>query len=132
VVRDDAVDDLLTAHRADAARCALAAGFDGAKFHREARLRGHVNAVIEYHYAAVADHGVVLGKFLVSQRCVEQTGRHVGAQWPADLHRTRRPAAGTAAAEFIDQMPEGGAEWYFVQAWIFNITGQLYRKRATG
>src|SRR5580704_3997240 len=54
----DLVDGLDAAGRPDPARRALAAGFDGAEFHRKARLPGHVDAVVEHHDAAVADQAV--------------------------------------------------------------------------
>src|SRR5262245_28570372 len=41
IPRDDAVDHLGAARRADATWRALAAGFDGAEFHCEARLPRH-------------------------------------------------------------------------------------------
>ena len=59
---DDPVDDLDAARRADAAGRAFAAGFDGAEFHREARLLGHVDGIVEHHEAAMADHRLLAAK----------------------------------------------------------------------
>src|SRR3569832_1976506 len=49
----DFVDGLHAAGRADPAGRALAAGFDAAELHREARLLGHVDRVVEDHDAAM-------------------------------------------------------------------------------
>ena len=46
---DDPVDHLDAAHRADPARRALAARLLGAELHREPRLPGHVDGVVEHH-----------------------------------------------------------------------------------
>jgi hypothetical protein len=60
--RDDLVDHLDAARRADAAGRALAAAFDGAEFHGEARLLRHVDGVVEHHDAAMADQAVMAAK----------------------------------------------------------------------
>src|SRR5580700_11583009 len=52
---ENAIDDLHPARRADAARGALAARFDGAELHRVARHARHVDAVVERHDAAVSE-----------------------------------------------------------------------------
>ena len=89
---DDAVDHLDAAHRADPAGRALAAGFDGAELEGEAGLRRHVDGVVEHDDAAMADQPVGGGEGLVVERRVEQRGREIGAERPADLHGAHRPA----------------------------------------
>ena len=89
---DDPVDDLDAAGRADPARRALAAAFDGAEFHGEARLLRHVDGVVEHDDAAMADQAVARGEGLVVERRVEQRAREIGAERAADLHRADRPA----------------------------------------
>src|ERR1700742_318670 len=90
---DDAVDRLDAARRADAAGRALAAGFHRAELHGEARLLRHVDAVVEYDHAAVADEPIARGEGFVIERRVEQRAREVGAERPADLDRAHRAAA---------------------------------------
>ena len=65
------VHQLDAAGRADAARRALAAGFDGAELHGEARLPGHVDRVVEHHDAAMPDQSVAGGERLVIERRIE-------------------------------------------------------------
>src|SRR5450432_3449414 len=86
----DPVDGLDAAGRADPAGRTLAAGFDGAELHREARLFRHIHAVVEHHDAAVADQAVARGKRLILERRVEQRAREVCAERAADLHRANR------------------------------------------
>ena len=89
---DDPVDDLDAAGRADPAGRALAAGFDRAELHGEARLLGHVDRVVEDDDAAMADQPVAGGEGLVVERRVEQLAREIGAERAADLHGAHRPA----------------------------------------
>ena len=130
LVLDDAVDHLDAARRADPAGRALAAGFDRAEFHREARLLGHVDRVVEHHDAAMADQAVARREGLVVERRIEQRAREIGAERPADLHRAHRPAAARAAADIVDQFAERDAERGLEQAAIFDIAGELDRHRA--
>ena len=58
LVGHDLVDQLDAARGADTAGRALAAGFDGAEFHGEARLLRHVHGVVEYNDAAMSDQPV--------------------------------------------------------------------------
>src|SRR4029077_9701308 len=62
---DDLVHRLDPAGRPDPAGRAFAAGFDGAEFHREACLPGHVDAVVEYDDAAMADQAVTRGECFI-------------------------------------------------------------------
>ena len=88
----DAVDHLHAAHRADAAGRALAAGFLGAELHGKSRLLREIDGVVEHDDAAVADQSVAGGERLVIEWRVEQRGREIRAQRPADLHGAHRPA----------------------------------------
>src|SRR5580700_1527876 len=65
---NDAVERLHAARRTDPARRALAARFDGAELHREARLPCHVDGVVKHHDAAVPDKAVADGERLVVER----------------------------------------------------------------
>src|SRR6185503_9383760 len=69
--RDDAIDELDAACGTDAARRALAAGFDGAEFERITGHARHVDAIVEYHHAAVAEQRVSCRQRLVFERRVE-------------------------------------------------------------
>ena len=83
---------------------------DRAELHREARLLGHVDGVVEHDDAAMADQAVARGEGLVVERRVEQRAREIGAERPADLHRAHRAAAARAAADVVDQLAERDAE----------------------
>src|SRR6185437_12526963 len=106
----DAVDDFDAARRPDATGRAFAAGFQRAEFHGEARLLRHVDRVVEYHDAAVADQPVAAGEGLVIERGVEQRARKIRAERTADLDRPHRAAARGAAADVVDELTERDAE----------------------
>ena len=92
---DDLVHGLGAAHRADAAGRALAAGFDGAEFQREARLVRHVDRVVEHHDAAMADQPVAAPRRPRSRtacRTARAGNRRRAARRPA-----RRAPAGRSA-----------------------------------
>ncbi len=127
---DDLVDGLDAARRADAAGRALAAGFDGAELHGEARLARHVDRVVEHDDAAMADQPVARREGLVVERRVEQRAREIGAQRAADLHRPHRPAAVRAAADLVDQLAQGDAERRLEQAAVLDVAGELDRHGA--
>src|SRR5690606_28017860 len=96
---DDTVDRFHAAHRANAAGRALAAGFDRAEFHREARHLRHVHRTVEYDNATVAEHAADLDELFIVERCVEQLSWQVGAERATDLHCTYRLAGSGAATE---------------------------------
>src|SRR5277367_3955547 len=123
----DFVDGLDPAGRADPARRALAAGFDGAEFHRKARLLGHVDAVVEHHDAAMADQAVARRKGFVVERRVEQRAGEIGAERPSDLNRAHRPTARGAAADVVDQFSQRDAEGGFEQPATPDVAGELDR-----
>src|SRR6185312_16027196 len=107
---NDLVDRLDAAHRADAAGRALAARFDAAELEREAGLLRHVDGVVEYHDAAMADQPVPGGEGFVVERRVEQCAREVGAKRAAHLNRAHWPAAKRASADIVDDLAERQAE----------------------
>ena len=82
----DLVDGLDAAGGTNPARRALAAGFDRAEFHSKARLFGHVNAVVEYDDAAMADQAVARRKRLIVEWCIEQRAGEIRAERSTDLH----------------------------------------------
>ena len=104
LARDDPVDHLDAAHRADPARRALAARLRGAELHREPGLRRHVDGVVEHHDAAVADHRAGRDERLVVHRQVELGRRQVRAERAADLDRTHRTAGTGAAAVAVPRV----------------------------
>src|ERR1700722_5653189 len=126
----DLVDGLNPAGRPDPAGRALAAGFDGAEFHRKARLLQHVDGVVEYHDASVADQAVARGKGFIVKRCVEQRAREVGPKRAADLHGADRAAGKGAAADLVDEFAKRDAEGRLEQAAIVDVAGELNRHRA--
>src|SRR4051812_17582167 len=69
---DDFVDDLDATSGADAAGRALAAALDGAELHRETRLAGHIDGVIEDDDAAVPDDAFARGEGFVIDWRIEQ------------------------------------------------------------
>src|SRR5579871_5542301 len=93
------VDGLDAAGRADPAGCALAAGLDGAEFHRKARLFGHVDGVVEHDDAGMADQAVARREGFVVERRIEQRAREIRAERAADLHRADRTAGKGAAGD---------------------------------
>ncbi len=101
--RHDLVDQFHAAGRADPAGRALAARFDGAEFHGETGLFGHVHAVVEHHDAAMADQAVGRGEGLIVERRLEQIAREIGAEWAADLDRAHRAPGAGAAADLVDR-----------------------------
>src|SRR4051794_15039006 len=126
---DDLLDGLDAAGRADPARRALAAGFDGAEFHGETRLLAHVDAVVEHDDTAVADQAVARGEGLVVERRVEQRAREVGAQGASDLYRADRAARERAAAVVVDELAERHAEGRLEQPAVADVAGELDRHR---
>ena len=124
------VDGLDAAGRADPAGRAFAAGFDGAEFHRKARLLGHVDGIVEHHDAAMADQAVARGEGLIVERRVEQRARKIGAERTADLDRAHRAAAEGAAADLVDEFAERDAEGDLEQAAMFDVAGELDRHGA--
>ena len=118
------------AGRTDPAGRALAAGFDGAELHREARLPSHVDAVVEHHDAAMADQPVAGGEGLIVERRIEQRAREVGAERSADLHRAHRAPGKRAAADVVDEFAERDAERGLEQAAISDIARELDRHGA--
>ena len=126
----DLVDRLDAARRADAAGRALAAAFDGAEFHGEARLLQHVGGVVEHHDAGMADQPVLGGEGFVVERRVEQRAREIGAERPADLHRLDRPAGRGAAADLVDDLAKRQAERRLEQAAMLDVAGDLDRDGA--
>src|SRR4051812_19039857 len=127
---DDLLDGLDAAGRADPAGCALAAGFDGAEFHRETGLPPHIDAVVEHDDAAMTDQAVARGKGLVVERGVEQRAGEVGAQGAADLHRADRTAREGAPTDVVDELAERDAERGLEQAAMTDVAGELDRHRA--
>src|SRR3954452_16944504 len=107
---DDLLDRLDAAGRADPARRALAAGFDGAEFHGETRLLAHVDAIVEHDDCAMADQAIARGEGLVVERGVEQRTREVGAEGTADWHRADWPSRERAVADVVDEFAERHAE----------------------
>ena len=127
---NDLVDGLDAARRADPARRALAAGFDRAEFHREARLLRHVDAVVEHDDAAMADQAVARGKGFIVERRVEQRAGEIGAERTADLHGAHRAAGKGAAADIVDEFAERDAERGLEQAAMLDVAGELDRHGA--
>src|SRR6185437_5622056 len=68
---DDLVDGLRPTYRADAAGRALPTGFDGAEFHCEPGLMGHIDGIVEHHDAAVAQEAVARREGLIIEWCIE-------------------------------------------------------------
>src|SRR5712672_2224464 len=94
IAADDAIDRLDPSGRTDAARRALAAGFERAEFHRKARLLCHVDGVVEHHDAAMADQAVTGRESLVVERRIEQRAGEIGPERsPTWTARTGRPLA---------------------------------------
>src|SRR5580698_3496238 len=87
----DLVDGLDATGRSDPAGRALAAGFDGAEFHRKARLLQHVDGVVEHHDAGMADQAVARREGFIIERRVEQRAWEIGSKRAADLHRADGP-----------------------------------------
>src|SRR5204862_5489475 len=109
-IRSDEVDGLDAAGRADPAWCALAAGLDCAKLHRETRLLQHVDGVVEHHHAAVSDKTIARRERLVIERRIKQRARKISAKRTTDLHRAHRPARQGAAADVVDDLAQGEAK----------------------
>ncbi len=130
--RHHAVDHLHATRGADAAGRALATGFDGAELHRIARHVCHVDGVVEYHDAAVADHRALGGEGLVVERHVELRCRDVGAERAADLHRADGAAARRAAADVVEHLAQREAERLFHEAAVLHVAGELEGERALG
>ena len=130
LVRDDPVDDLDAAGRADPAGRALAAGFDRAELHREAGLPRHVDRVVEHDDAAVPDQAVGLCERFVVERQAELRAREIGAERPADLDRADGTAAPRSAADLVDELAEGDAERRFKEPGVLDVAGELDRHRA--
>ena len=130
VASADLVDGLDAAGRADPARRAFAAGFDGAEFHREARLLRHVDAVVEHHDAAMADQAVARREGFVVERRIEQLAREISPERAADLHRAHGPSGERAAADVIDEFAKRDAERNFEQAAMPDIARELDRHGA--
>jgi len=90
----DLVDGLDAAGGADPARRALAAGFDGAEFHRKAGLLGHIDAVVEHHDSGMADQAITGRERFVIERGIEQrAGKYAPSGPPTCTARTGRPLA---------------------------------------
>src|ERR1700730_17077815 len=135
IVRDavagaDLVDGLDAAGRTDPAGCALAAGLDGAKLHREARLLRHVNAVVEHHDAAMTDQAIARREGLIVEWRVEQFPRKIRTERAADLHRAHGAAGKSSAADIIDQLAKRDTKSNYEQAATFVIARRLDRHRA--
>ena len=113
------------ARRADAAGRALAAGFNGAEFHGEAGLLGHVDGVVKHHDAAVADHGAIGGEGFIVHRQVKLRGWNIGAERAAHLHGAQWLAREGAAAEIIDQLAERDAKRLLHQSALLDIACEL-------
>jgi hypothetical protein len=99
----DAIDDLDTARRADAAGRAFSAGFNGAEFHCITRLLRHVHGIVESDDTAVAESGPDRGKCLVVEhayRTAIQAGKRPAA---------RRPARHVAAGPSVSRRRSRGA-----------------------
>ena len=124
------VDGLDSAGRADPARRAFAAGFDGAEFHREARLLRHVDAVVEHDDAAVSDQPVAFGEGFIVERRVEQlpreskrrAGRRPAPREPGVPVKVPPPISSTSSPSVT---PNAVLE----QAAIFDVAGELDRHR---
>src|SRR6202030_765052 len=115
------VDGLHPAGRADPAGRALAAGFDGAKLHRKARLLCHVDGVIEHHDAAMADQAIARGESLIVEWRIEQRAGEISPERAADLHSAYRAAGERAAADLVDEFAKRNAEGDLEQAAIFDV-----------
>src|SRR5262249_62048820 len=97
-IRDDPIDHFDAARRTDPAWRAFAAGFDRAKFHREACLLRHIDAVVERDDAAVAEHALDRGERFVVDRRIELRFGQIRTERSADLYRADRPPARRTAA----------------------------------
>src|ERR1700729_3592367 len=102
IAGNHAIDHLDPAYRADTARCALAAGFDRAEFHRIARLRCHVDAVVEHHDATMAEHAADRDERLIVDRRVQLRYGYVGAERATHLYRAHRSTTRGTAAVILD------------------------------
>src|ERR1700722_20021363 len=129
---NDLVDGLDPARRTDPAGRALAAAFLGAKFHGEASLAGHVNAVVENDDPAMAQHRADGSHRLVIERGIEERLGKIGAKRATDLDGPDRPASACAATEAFDELAQSGAEGEFDQAAAANVAGKLERLRSEG
>ena len=127
----DLVDGLDAAGRADPAGRALAAGLDGAEFHRKARLLRHVDTVVEYDDTAMADQTISRGKGFIVERRIEQRAWKICTERAADLHGADGATAGGSAADFVDQFAERDAERNLEQAAISDVARELDRHGAT-
>ena len=90
LIGDDLIDYLDAARGPDAAGRALAAAFDGAKFHGEARLMREIDRIVENDHAAVAEHALLFSEGFVIERRIEERFRKIGAERPAHLHGSQR------------------------------------------
>ena len=97
---------LPSAHRADAARRALAAGFESTELHRESRLFVHIHGIVENHHATVPEQRTDRAEGLVIERRIPLRLRQIGTQGTTDLDRARRSPAQRPAAKIIEHLAQ--------------------------
>src|SRR5580704_12201335 len=127
---DDLVDGLHAAGRTDPAWRALAAAFLGAERKSEAGLARHVDAVVEDHDAAMAQHPAGSSHRLIVERRIDERLWKIGAKRSTDLNRADRPAGPRAAAKAFDELAQSRAEGEFHEPAVANVAGKLERLRA--
>jgi hypothetical protein len=130
VVANNAVNHFDAARGANPAGRALAAGLNGAEFHRETRLLGHIDRVVEHDDPAMADQADGFGEGLIVEGKMKQRPRKVGAEGTADLHRAHRTAAAAATTDAVDELTKGDAERRLVEARILDVPRELDRHGA--
>ncbi len=130
LIGNDLIDYLDAARGTDAARRALAATFDGAKFHREAGLMREIDRIVEDDHAAVAEHALLFSEGFVIERRIEKRFRKIGAERPAHLHGAQRTSASSAAAVIVDCFAKAEAEGFFHQATVLDVSRELDGQRS--
>ena len=111
-------------------RVQLPTSFRGTEFHRKARLVGHVDGVVEHHTRHGRSVRPRAGKRLVVKRGVEQGGREIGPEGPANLNRCA-PAIRTACRRRwpLTSSPSVMPNTAFEQSAKLGAPSQLNRRR---
>ena len=109
VARADAIQDLQHPLRADAAERALAARLVLREAQEVAGDVDHAIGVVEHHQSAAAHDRADLDQRLVVHRCVGQRGGDAAAGRTTHLHRLELASRQHAAADVLDDLPQGDA-----------------------